>query len=525
MDYSVTFARHFARLLWLLLHELENVDEQKGMLRALVMLSREGPITLTVDAGELSANGSPLTSLLAGVTDLVDRMTSHDLETINVDVGASPADLLGAARILAGILPQAAGASLGTTVRLIASGDSDAHGGTTPEMEIVLDPVVDSRPDDTRPAGALPDLDLGEVLEDPLASAAEEERARPSSANEAPASGIGAGHAPGSFEALVAQLDVAERGDVLARVLDGLAAVAGEAERAGRWSRASEILYRIVRRERAMQDLDAKRAFMRTVRAIGTPPLLRAIAAELPDAPERREQNLAVLARAGEEGADALIEQLVAAGERGERRVYFDALVELKAGVPTLLTMLGDPRWFVARNAAALLGEMKARQAEKPLSELAHHDDERVRHAATIALMRLGTQRSLPAIEQALTDGAPRIRMQAAAELVARRDAGGVAALVRALGSERDDEVRAAFLLALGKLATPEAVGHLIGAAQPERSLFRRKPVGVRIAALQALAEARTPEAMDGLRALMHDKDADVREAAGHALRRIGRKQ
>jgi HEAT repeat protein len=57
------------------------------------------------------------------------------------------------------------------------------------------------------------------------------------------------------------------------------------------------------------------------------------------------------------------------------------------------------------------------------------------------------------------------------------------------------------------------------------RSLFRRKPLGVRIAALQALAEARTPEAMDGLRALMQDKDADVREAAGYALRRIGRER
>mgnify|MGYP006177385311 CR=1 FL=1 len=34
MDYSVTFARHFSRLVWLLLHETGNIDEQKAALRA-----------------------------------------------------------------------------------------------------------------------------------------------------------------------------------------------------------------------------------------------------------------------------------------------------------------------------------------------------------------------------------------------------------------------------------------------------------------------------------------------------------
>jgi hypothetical protein len=45
-----------------------------------------------------------------------------------------------------------------------------------------------------------------------------------------------------------------------------------------------------------------------------------------------------------------------------ERRVYFDALVSLRAGTSTLLHMLGDARWFVARNAVDLLGEMQVRK-------------------------------------------------------------------------------------------------------------------------------------------------------------------
>ena len=46
MDHSVTFARHYARLVWLLLHETSNVDEQKASLRALVTVSKDGAVTL-----------------------------------------------------------------------------------------------------------------------------------------------------------------------------------------------------------------------------------------------------------------------------------------------------------------------------------------------------------------------------------------------------------------------------------------------------------------------------------------------
>jgi HEAT repeat protein len=149
-----------------------------------------------------------------------------------------------------------------------------------------------------------------------------------------------------------------------------------------------------------------------------------------------------------------------------------------------------------------------------------HHDDERVRHAATISLMRLGTARSLPAIELALRDSAPQIRMQAAAMLVEHRDTASPGAIIRALDAERDDEVRTAFYVALGRFATPAAIETLIEAAKPDRGLFRRKPVALRLAAIRALAEAGTPPALDALVALQDDRDGDVQRAAVDALER-----
>jgi HEAT repeat protein len=326
-----------------------------------------------------------------------------------------------------------------------------------------------------------------------------------------------------SYGDLLARLDQASGVNVLTQVLDDLVAIAESAARDARPALACEILCRVTKREKHIHEFDAKRAFVMAQRRLAKPLLLRAIVQELPHAGGQRDSFIDVLTRAGEDGADALIEQIAAISGQNERRVYFDALLQLQAGVPTLIHMLGDARWFVARNAAELLGEMQAREAEPQLTELLRHSDDRVRRAATSALMRLGTARAMNAIQEALKDGAPAMRMQAAAALVTRKDVKSAEKLVRALEEEKDEEVQAAFLLALGKLATPDAVQRLLKAVEPERGLFKKKSSAYRVAAVQGLGEARSAEATDALKGLQSDKDEEVREAATFALVRIAR--
>jgi HEAT repeat protein len=485
MDQSATFARLFVRLVWLVLRESADVAEQKVTLRALVTVSRAGAVRLEMRQGSIVANDQPVPAFLPGVAELCGCMTTQQVRTIDVDANAAAADLLGAARRLAGM----SGTAVGPSVRLVGA-------ASPPPPALTPAPPPPPRP---KPA---PMLAAADGLFEHFAAA------RP---------------AAGTPAALLEAFDAATGATLLTRLLDELVRTAEQAVREGDHALASEVFHRIVTRERQVHDADARRAFMLTVRRLSRSAVLRAVAQGLVHAPGKREQQLAVLTRTGEDGADALIEQLVKADERSDRRVYFDALLELRAGVPTLLHMLGDARWYVARNAAALLGELGAADAEQPLGELLHHDDERVRHAATIALMRLGTARSMPAIEQALHDSAPQIRMQAAAILVERRADASVAPLIRALDSEKDDEVRAVFYLALGQFGTPESVERLIAAAQPERGIFRRKAVAPRIAAIQALATAGTPAALDALLALQSDKEKEVQQAAVDALaRKVG---
>jgi HEAT repeat protein len=512
MDYSVIFARHFARLVWLLTHEPANTDEQKAALRALATVAREGFVMLGARAGQLTANGTSVSSALSGVNELVSQLAAHGGKAIEIDRNATAPDILGMARQL-----------VGTAEITMPTGATVRHGGSTPAPSL----QITADPDPSRP---LPDFDFGEVLDDPLGAVLERPNTPPTrtvATPDAPPRGDRGGLF-GHFSAarsssistsdLLARLDAETVPGHVIELLDALASRAEEAMGTNRPTVATEIFYRVVRRERDAHEFDVKRAFVLTVKRFMKPALLKAVISDLGRSPEEHAHAKLVLARTGEDGADALIEQLVAEEGRKARLLYFDVLVQLQAGIPTLLHMLGDARWYVARNAAALLGEMQAREAEKPLVALLSHDDERVRHAATVALMRLGTARSLPTIQEGLRDGAPQIRMQAAAALVGRREGNVTSMLLRALDDERDDEVGASFLLALGRLATPEAVARLVATAQPDKGLFRKRAVALRVAAVQGLAEAKTPEALQALSELRGDKDEDVRATAVYAL-------
>ncbi len=519
MDYSIAFARHFVRLVFLLLHDPLNTDEQKAALRALITIATEGFVILGVRAGQLTANGTSPPQALPGAADVVDRMTVHAIRSIDVDRNAAPADVLRVARLLAAA-PAASGPVSGSSVRL-------TRVNATPATPILAQaPRVLSTNDP---------FDFGDLLGDPRGDGIRGETPAVSPSNASANDGseyrvdtmfdqfTAARASTESHSAMFARMEVETSPARTIELLDQLAVRADELLREQSMAGAIEILEHIVRRERDAREFEVKRAFVLTVKRLTKPALLKAVVVDLARSPESRAQGIAMLARAGEDGADALIDQLAVEERRKERRLYFDALVEMQAGVPTLVHMLGDPQWFVARNAATLLGEMKARDAESALAAQLHHDDERVRHAATVALMRLGTARSLPTIQDGLRDGAPQIRMFAAAALVGRTEGNTTTLLLDALDGERDEQVAASFLAVLGRLATPDAVTRLIATAEPDKGLFRKKSVALRVAAVQALADCVSEPAAGALRVLQGDRDDVVRAAAVDALGRRAR--
>ena len=458
----------------------DSVDEQKAALRALVTVSKRGAVTLSVQNGEFTVNGEVLPQALTGIQELLNQFNGHAVREMVIEVGALPADVLGTARVLATVAAKGdEGREIDAKLRALALRTVRVtfQQGT---KKGEADPVTVNAFTTARPSRNSIGVDAADDL--------------------------------------VLQLDEATSVNVASRLLDQIVAQVESNTRSNKSLAAAEAMAKVVAREAACKDADLKRAYGSAIRRLCKPTSLRAVASVMPRRKERTEEFLAVLARAGDEGAEALIEQLMAAQSLSERRIYFDALVRLKVGAATLIHMLGDPRWYVARNSADLLGELNAMDADVPLSEVLKHEDDRVRRAAAHALGKLGTAHAVVALRKALKDSSAHVRALAAAGLANRRGSRSAGTLVHALDTEPDLEVQIAILGALGRVANAEAVHRLIKAAEPAGGLFKRKPVPFRVAAVQGLGEARTPAAMAALKDLAADKDKEVRQAAVRAI-------
>ncbi|GAC1515586.1 MAG: hypothetical protein NVS1B4_06660 [Gemmatimonadaceae bacterium] len=565
MDYSVTFARHFSRLVWLLLHEPENTGEQKAALRALVTVSKDGAVRLAPESWRLVVNGTPLPEALTGVQDLTAQMIGHALTDLVIDANANPADLIAAARLLAtepipgdgGETFAARLASAGAvTVRAVVPGAaaikrlSGSMRAIDPATPPTPPPPAPTRSAD-RPAKVPAATSRKPVAPEspsvpgrraqgpgPAPVTAPGHPSRGSAAANASQNGASAlgggvvadadsGHyllfaavqAPtGTAGELLAKLDGTHSVSITTRLLDELVTLAESSAREGRPEAVGVAFSGIIAREEKAEDAELRRAFVMAIRRMSKPTLLRAVATLLTRSREQVDEYVAVLARTGEDGAEALIDQLTSAQSLSDRRIYFDALVKLNAGVPALIHMLGDARWYAARNAADLLGEMAVPEAEGPLAGAAKHNDDRVRRAAVTALAKLGTPRAQAALNEALRDSSPQVRLQAAVGLGMRKGQKTASTLTRALDDESDTEVQLQIVAALGHLGTPDAVQRLIKLAEPEGRLFKKRPVELRVAAVTALAEHRTPAIIAVLQEMLQDKEKAVREAVVRAV-------
>jgi hypothetical protein len=537
MDHSTTFARHFARLVHLLLHEPKNIANQKAALRLLVAMAKEGEVTLALRDWQVVANGALLPPQLEGAEDLGAQLIGHAVTELVAEKDATAADLLGIARTLASEpIPGDGGrnvadklAALGAkTVRVTLSGNAPLPRVATVSMPTHGSDVPAPVQMPARNGGSRNTGDVAIVVQAPAATAAPPAPARRPSFEMGVMRGITDSYlsqfaAPdtsrGSIASGFTQLDATTSVNETTKLLDGLAVAAEAALREGDSETLALALAGIVKREAAASDPNLRRAYGMAVRRLAKKPMLTVVAPLLASHREMYDELLAIFARTADDGAEALIDQLNAAQSLAERRVYFDSLRKLNAGIKVLIHMLGDSRWYVVRNAADLLGEMSANDAEPKLSELLQHDDDRVRKAAVSALSKMTGAGAVKGLSASLEDGAPGVRMRAASALGASKTPAAANALIKHLEREEVAEVQHACLSSLGKIATGDAIRFLTKAAQPATGLFKKKATTYRVAAVRALGEARTPAAMGALQNLLHDKEKDVREAVFWAVR------
>jgi len=331
-------------------------------------------------------------------------------------------------------------------------------------------------------------------------------------------SAVHAQHGP--LEEEIVKLDGARSQTAITRQLDRLARRANDAAREGQAEVVMAVLHGIMIRESALIDPTLRRIYQVVIRRVAHRTALGCVVAQLPRDRERYGEYMTVIRRAEDVGTEALVDALGEATSIAERRVYYDALVRLNAGVRTLIFMLGDERWYVARNVADVLGEMRVTEADAALTRLLEHDDERVRAAAANALAKFGTASAVKALRVALRDASPEVRERAAEALGQAKTRQSAAQIIHALQSETDARAQLAMIAALGQLRSSAAVQKLIELARSDaRTPFARKRVTrLRVAAVHALGESRTRPAQAALQALTQDRVKEVRGAASWEL-------
>lgn len=487
------FATEFARLVSLRVHEPTNVEAQRRAL-ADVQSANHDAATLVWDNWRILSETETLAGTSPAALELLTRMAAHGIRELSFGAGADGAQVLAAAWVLSQD-PILGDGGAHARARLSALGALDVRLVPVAAPAVVVEaevPIV-VQAADVAPADVVSaqDRDAGAFL-----------TARRTDAVNA--------------QTLIERLGEAATPEQIARALDSLAAFTEL--RRKRVADVVSILTALIAQADRFTDDESKRLFGFAVRRIAKPSTFRAIAAALVSSPDRRDEYVKILKYFGDTAADQVIEHLAHAESSADRRVLFDTLVDLQRGVPSLISLLGDGRWYVVRNAADLLGEMRAAEAEQALGWLVTHADARVRRSATVALARLDTPGARAALREASKDMSPDVRMSAMLGLSYGDRQRVVTQIIRSLPDERDPDAQRTSMVVLAKLGTPEALQYLLEAAQPEKGFFKKKPTPTRVAAVSALADAADPTALAAIRASTKDKDREVRDAAARAL-------
>jgi hypothetical protein len=316
-----------------------------------------------------------------------------------------------------------------------------------------------------------------------------------------------------TVDQLLKALDDATDAGAVENIVNALVPHVTAALDAGKSDEAVAAARGLARREMRTSFDESRKLIGQTLRRLMTPKLTQAVMKLLPGAGDKLPEFAHVLSYGGDAAVEALVDRLTESEQAKERRAIFSALVQLKTGVPLFIHMLGDKRWFVVRNAADLLAQVGAPEAEEPLIQALHTEDARARRSVITALSRYLSAKSQGSVRRALKDSAPEVRLAAANGVGRVKSNEMTAALIEALSREQDDVVRQGMLGALGRQGTDDAVKRLADAAAPEL-LIKKKTSEFRVAAVKALRDAGTPAALQAVKGFTADKDQAVRDAA-----------
>ena len=201
-----------------------------------------------------------------------------------------------------------------------------------------------------------------------------------------------------------------------------------------------------------------------------------------------------IVQRVGEESIEPLVEALTDSESRAIRRKVFDCLAEMPGQVrDRAIGLLEDERWYVLRNALALLQLVGPLPEDVLVGPLLTHEDVRVRREAFPLVIRSSKHRDR-AVAQGLVDSDERMVRMALMELQDRVAETLVPTIVsRVIDAAEMSELRTLAVRALRGARSSLALDALISLCTRGKTLFGRPKLAKRspemLEALSVLAD------------------------------------
>jgi len=239
-----------------------------------------------------------------------------------------------------------------------------------------------------------------------------------------------------------------------------------------------------------------------------------------------RKALIQVLAFLQEKVVRLLMEALAGEQAAANRKVLAEVLIRTgAAAVPILQEQLFDDRWYVVRNAVAILGEIRIQDSLVHLTPLLQHKDLRVRRETIRALTKIGGQRAINILLQAAESADQDLRRQALLSLGAIRAASAVPTLLKLARqsdwSRKALDLRKDAIRSLGEIRSSDAVEDLCRIVRKRRWLRRALNDELRVVAAQALGDIGDEAARDSLETVVNDRSSAVARAAAQALKQL----
>lgn len=272
-----------------------------------------------------------------------------------------------------------------------------------------------------------------------------------------------------------------------------------------------------------------RRSCLEALDKLGSPELLKFFTNALCDKHQNsggRDNIIEALAVLQEKAAISLVDRLANEENSQVRKLLSEALAKLgNCAAPALVERMSDNRWYIARNAVAILGRIKNRKTAIHIRPYLDHRDYRVRREAVRALSLIGGPVALKSLQQLIDNRDRELCPLAIVAMGAMRNEAAVAPLLRLLGSF--DPLLKSFALkkgtikALGAIGSPQAAPPLIKILKRKRLWKRTLYDQLRCSAAQALGKIATEEALPALETASQDPSPLVAHVAREALDKI----